>query len=152
MTIRRWRTALLLLGLLLLALGGLTLLQEVSPKRYLGILSWLIAALILHDGIIAPAVFGLSLAFRRLQGRIPVVVIAILQGALVVGGIVTLLVVPEILKKSIGTLSSSILPENYAAHLALFWVALVALLAAAVAGYRWTFVRRQKLRSSANQD
>lgn len=150
MTIRRWRIGLLLTGLALLGLGGLALAQEVNPKRYIGILTWFIAALIIHDGIIAPAVFGATLAFRRVQGKVPVVVIAIVQGALVVGGIVTLLVVPEILKKSIGTLSSSILPQNYALHLVLFYLVLAVLTGAAIAIYLPMFTRRQKLRSSAD--
>jgi hypothetical protein len=151
MAVRRWRIALLLLGLGLLGLGGIVLLQEVNPKRYVGILTWFAGALIIHDGIIAPAVFGVTLLSRRLQERVPAAVIALVQGALVVGGLVTLIVVPEILKKSIGTLSSSILPQDYALHLGVFLVVLAALTAIAIAGYRWMFARRQKLRSPADQ-
>lgn len=151
MAIKRWRIALLLVGLGLLGLGGIVLLQEVNPKRYIGILTWFVGALVIHDGIIAPAVFGVTLLSRRLQHRVPAIVIAIVQGALVIGGLVTLIVVPEILKKSIGTLSSSILPQDYALHLGVFLVVLAALTAIAIAAYRRMFARRQKLRSSADQ-
>jgi hypothetical protein len=151
MAVKRWRIALLLLGLSLLGLGGIVLLQEVNPKRYIGILTWFVGALIIHDGIIAPAVFGVTLLSRRLQDRVPAIVIAIVQGALVIGGLVTLIVVPEILKKSIGTLSSSILPQDYALHLGAFFVVLAALTAIAITAYRRMFARRQKLRSSADQ-
>jgi hypothetical protein len=151
MAVRRWRIGLLIVGILLLGLGGVVMLQEVNPKHYVGILSWFIGALIIHDGIIAPAVFGVSLAFRRAQHRVPAVVIAIVQGALVVGGIIALIVVPEILKKSIGTLSSSILPQNYALHLVIFYVVLVALTAIAIVIYLRVFASRQKLRSSSDQ-
>jgi hypothetical protein len=152
MAVRRWRIALILLGLALLGLGGVVLLQEVNPKRYVGILTWFVGALIIHDAIIAPSVFLISLLSRRAGARVPAVVIAIIQGALVVGGIVILLVVPEIIKKSIGTLSSSILPQNYALNLAVFLVVLVGLTAAAILFYRRVFASRQKLRSSSDQD
>ena len=150
-TVRNWRIGLILFGLALLATGAYVLTDEVNPKRYIGILTWFIGALILHDGIIAPAVFGLTLIFRRMQGRVPAVVIAIIQGALVIGGIITLIVVPEILKKWIGTLSSSILPQNYALHLGLFYVALFALTAVAIGIYVRLFARRQKLLPPTDQ-
>jgi hypothetical protein len=139
-------------GVALLGVGVLVLFQEVSPKRYIGILTWLVAAIILHDGILAPAVFGVSLLSRRLGDRVPAVVIAIVQGALVVGGIITLIVVPEILKKSIGTLSSSILPQNYLLNLVLFYGVLAVVTAAIVVGYYRRFARRANVRSSDVQD
>jgi hypothetical protein len=151
MAVRRWRIGLILLGLGLLGLGGIVLLQEVTPKHYVGILIWFIGALILHDGILAPAIFGVSLLFRRAQHRVPAVVIALVQGTLVVGGIITLIVVPEILKKSIGTLSSSILPQDYGLHLVIFYAVLIVLLAVAIAIYARLFASRQKLRSSDDQ-
>ncbi len=149
---RFWQAGLIAFGLILLAIGVVVLFQEVNPKRYFGILTWLVAALIIHDGIIAPAVFGVSLLSRKLSTRVPAVVIAIVQGALVVGGVVTLIVVPEILKKSIGTLSSSILPQNYLVNLFLFYGTLAAVTAAIVFGYYRRFARRAKVRSSEVQD
>jgi hypothetical protein len=149
---RRWQTGLIAFGVILLGLGVMVLFQEVNPKRYIGILTWLIAALVIHDGIIAPAVFGVSLLSRKLGERVPAVIIAVLQGALVVGGIITLIVVPEILKKSIGTLSSSILPQNYLLNLFLFYGGLVIVTAAIVAGYYRRFARRANVRSSEVQD
>lgn len=151
-TVRNIRVVLILLGVVLLAVGGYVLTDEVKPKRYIGILTWLFGALVIHDGIIAPSVFGLSLLFRRAQHRVAPVVIAIIQGALVIGGIITLIVAPEIIKKAIGTLSSSILPQNYALHLAVFYVILVALTAIAILIYVRLFTSRQKLRPPADQD
>jgi hypothetical protein len=149
MTVRRWRIGLLLLGLALLGLGGLVLLQEVNPKRYVGILTWFVGAIIIHDAIIAPTVFFTSLVLRRV--RMPAVVVAIIQAALVIGGIILLLVVPEVIKKAIGTLSSSILPQNYALHLVVFLVVLGLLTAGAIALYARVFANRQKLRSPSDQ-
>jgi hypothetical protein len=151
-TVRNWRIGLIFFGLALLATGAYVLTDEVSPKRYVGILTWFLGALILHDGILAPATFGLSLIFRRMQAKVPAIVIAIVQGALVIGGIITLIVVPEILKKQIGTLSSSILPQNYALHLGVFYVVLLLLTAIAIGIYLRLFARRQKLRPSTDQD
>jgi hypothetical protein len=151
MAVRLWRVGLLLLGLALLGAGVVVLMQEVKPTRYVGILSWFIGALIIHDGIIAPTVFLITVVMRKRLSRVPTVVVAIIQGALVVGGIITLIVVPEILKKWIGTLSSSILPQNYVLHLGLFYVALVLLTVLAIVAYRAIFARRQKLLSSADQ-
>jgi hypothetical protein len=144
MAIRRWRIALLLVGLALLAVGGVVLLQDVDQKRYLGILLWLAGALVVHDGIIAPVVFLVSIVLRKT--RLPTVVVLIVQGALAVGGIVSLLVLPEIVKKALGTLSSSILPQDYVAHLAVFWAALVVLAALAIAFYAVLFRHRARPR------
>jgi len=151
-TVRNIRVVLILFGLALLATGAYVLTDEVSPKRYIGILTWFLGALILHDGILAPTIFGITLVFRRLQQKIPAVVIAIVEGALVIGGIIALIVVPEILKKSIGTLSSSILPQNYSLHLAVFYVVLFLLTAVAIGIYARLFARRQKLRPPTDQD
>lgn len=148
---RATRILLLLLGLGLLAVGGLVLLQDVSPRRYVGILTWLVAALIVHDVIIAPLVFLATLVARRLQRRIPAAVLAIVSCVLVVGGIVTLLAVPEILKKRIGTASSSILPLDYGTNLAVFWGAIVLLGAIAVLFYRAMVRRVQKTRPPSTQ-
>jgi hypothetical protein len=151
-TTRRIQIGLILFGIALLAVGGVVLLQEVSPKRYVGILTWFVGALIIHDGIIAPAVFGTTLIMRKAAGRISPVVIAIVQGTLVIGGIVLLIVVPEILKKQIGTLSSSILPQNYLLNLVAFIVVLGGIAILAIVGYLRMYASRQKVLPSSDQD
>ena len=148
---RRWQTALVVFGIAFLGLGGVVLLMEVNPARYVGILTWFVGALILHDGVAALAVFGVSIAMRRAGTRLPVAVIAILQGALVIAAIVTAIVVPEILKSGLGTANPTILPLDYGLHLVLFYAGLAALTAAAIAGYR-AVARRQKLRPASSQD
>jgi hypothetical protein len=151
MAIRRWRIGLILGGLGLMAIGGIVALTWLSPHQYPRVIIWLIAALIVHDGIIAPSVFVVSLLARRLSARVPAVIIAIVEGALVIAGIVTLLFLPEVIKKAIGTNSSSILPQNYGLNLVLFYVAMAILTAAAILFYRRLFARRQKLRLPADQ-
>ena len=148
---RRSQTALVVFGIAFLGLGGVVLLMEVDPARYLGILTWFVGALILHDGVAALAVFGVSIAMRRAGTRIPVAVIAIVQAALVVAAIVTAIVVPEILKSGIGTANPTILPLDYGLHLGLFYAGLAVVTAAAVAGYL-VLARRMKLRPPISHD
>ncbi len=131
--VQRWQVGLIVFGVGLLAVGGVVLLMDVKPERYLGILAWFIGALIVHDGIAAMAVFGVSTVMRRAGRRIPAVVIAILQAALVIGAIFTAIVVPEILKQAIGSANPTILPLNYGLNLALFYAALTVVTAAAIA-------------------
>jgi hypothetical protein len=151
MAIRRVRIALILFGLAFMGLGAYVAWIWLSHKQYARVIEWLIGALIVHDGIIAPAVFVSTLIARRLGDRIPAAVIALVQGALVIAGIVTLLFLPEVLKKAIGTASSSILPQNYALNLALFYVVLGVLVALAVGFYVRVFARRQKLLPPVDQ-
>ena len=100
--IRRWQIALVAGGVLFLALGGLTLLMDVSPANYFGIVLWFAGAIIVHDGIIAPLTFAVALVLRRIGRRMPLAVVLITQGALVVGAVISLIVFPEMYKKSLG--------------------------------------------------
>ena len=149
--IRRWQVGLVSFGLALLLVGGVVLLNDVNPSKYLGIVAWFAGALIVHDGIAAMVVFGISVLMRRAGKVIPFGVIAILQGALVIGAIVTAIVVPEILKKSIGSANPTILPLDYGLNLVLFYAGLAAVTAVAIAVY-FVIARRQKLRPSISHD
>jgi len=130
--IDRWRIALVAGGVLLLALGGLVLLDTVSPRRYLGLAAWLVGALVVHDGIIAPSVAGVAVLLRRAGRRAPTAALVIVQGALVVLAVVAIVVVPQILKQGIGTPNPSVLPLDYTTNLVAFSVALVLIAALAV--------------------
>ncbi|GAB2468362.1 hypothetical protein HD599_000559 [Conyzicola lurida] len=141
--IRRWQIALIALGLLLFLVGGITLLNDVNPKRYLGIALWFAGALVLHDGILSFVVFGTNIAMRKTARRVrmPLPAILIVQGALVIAGIMTLIVVPAILKKGIGTGNATLLPLDYGLHLVVFYGVLAAVTVAALAVY---FVVRRR--------
>ena len=147
--IRRLQEALILFGLALLVAGAITLLNDVEPSSYPGIAIWMLGALVIHDGIAAFAIFAVSIALRRASTKIPVAVIAIVQGALAVGAIVFVIVVPAILKKDIGSANSSILPLDYGLNLVLFYLGLI--FVAAIASYG-VVARRQKARPSISQD
>ena len=142
-TMRRSQIALVAVGVLLLLLGGLTLVNDVNPKRYIGLAAWLLGALVIHDGIISLTVFGVNVVMRKTSRRLrlPLPALLILQGALVVAGIMTLIVVPAALKKSIGTGNATLLPLDYGLHLAVFYAALAVVTALALAVY--ALVRRR---------
>lgn len=148
---RRWQTGLILFGIALLVLGAITLLNDVDPKDYVGIAIWFLGALVIHDGIAAFAIFGVSILMRRASRVIPFGVIAIVQGALAIAAIFFVIVVPAILKKGIGSANATILPLDYAFNLALFYVGLALVTAVAIAAYA-ILARRQKARSSSSHD
>ena len=147
---RRVQIVLVVVGVALLAVGGITLLNDVNPKRYIGLTSWLIGALIIHDGIIAPTVFVIILFFRRANKRIPVVFLLIVQGAIVIGSIIALLVVPEILKKAIGAANPTLLPLDYSTNLVVFLIGLAILTGIALGAY--AALSRAKARSPLTQE
>ncbi|MEP6478387.1 MAG: hypothetical protein ABJB03_03265 [Rhodoglobus sp.] len=147
--IQRWRIALVLLGLVLLSIGGITLLDQVPPARYPGIALWLLGALILHDGIGAMAVFGVSVLARRAQ-RIPLPVVLIVQGAAAIVVIVVVLVLPEIVKRAIGTANPSILPLDYIVNLALFCAGVVTAAGVAIVAYLLVTRRSARVRQTGS--
>ena len=149
-TLRRWRIGLVAAGVLSLIVGGLVLLADVAPSNYVGLAVWFLGALIIHDGIAAAGVVAVQIAFRKVGRRIPFVVIAILQGAIVLGAVMALIVFPQIYKSAIGANNTSVVPLDYGGNLVVFYLVLGVLTALAVAGY--LFARRQKSRSSSRHD
>ncbi len=127
-----WRGWLIVAGVLLLGLGGLTFLNDVSFDQYPGVVLWLGGAIILHDGIGAMAVFGVTVIARRTGRVIPFVVLAIIQAAVAIAVIVTVVVAPEIVKSWIGTANPTILPLDYLSNLVVFYAVVAVLTAVAV--------------------
>ncbi|MDN4640626.1 hypothetical protein QCD70_10265 [Agreia sp. PsM10] len=139
------RIALIAIGLAGLFAGAVILVQKERPDQILGVIVWIGAAIIVHDGILSPLLLVIDVWMRRTGRRIPFGVLAIIQGGVVVGAIMSLLVLPEIYKKSIGTKNPTILPLDYGLNLALFWAAVALLTAAACALY----LRRARRRRTA---
>jgi len=142
-SIRSWRIALIAVGLALLVVGGLVLLDDVSPTRYGGILLWFVGAIVIHDGIIAGVVIAVNLVLRKAGRKVPLAVLAIIQGAVVIGAIVALIVFPQIVKQGIGTLNPTILPLDYWSNLAVFYAVLATATAVAIGGYLAAARRRR---------
>ena len=148
---RATRIVLVLLGVALIVTGAIVMQQTVRPVRIAGVVLWLALALVVHDGIIAPIVVGVGALLRRTGRRIPIAVLAMVQGALVIGSVFTLIVGPEIRAKQLGVRNVTVLPFDYAGRLALLWAALAVLTALAVVIYL-AATRRQKLRPATVHD
>jgi hypothetical protein len=154
---RAWRTALLVIGVLLLLLGAYVMVDTVKPVKIAGVALWFLLALIVHDGIIAFVTFGVAFLLRkagllRSTGRgLPIAVLAIVQAGLVVCSVFAIIVLPAVYKKSIGTKNPTVLPLDYGPSLVILWAIVVVLTALAVVGYT-AVARRQKNRPSVSQD
>ncbi|WP_394770524.1 hypothetical protein [Lacisediminihabitans sp.] len=147
---KAWRSALVILGVLLTLFGAYVMLDTVKPVKIAGVALWFLAALILHDGIIAPIVFGVGFALRKVGRSIPVAVLAILQAGLVVASVFAIIVLPAVYKKTLGTKNPTVLPFDYGTRLVIVWVAVAVLTAAAIAVYL-AIAKRQNARPSISQ-
>lgn len=141
------RVTLVVVGALAILLGAWVMYDTVKPKSIWGLLTWLIAAVILHDGIISPIVVGISVGMRRVGRAIPPGVLAIVQAGVVVGCVFSLIVVPEIIRKAKVPKNDTVLSFDYGLRLALFWAAIAVVTAVVVALY--LRVRARRVRASA---
>ncbi|WP_146069414.1 hypothetical protein [Cryobacterium sp. Y11] len=138
---RRMRNIRLVLvggGVLLMAWGALVMFDSVRPARIPGVALWIAAAIVLHDGIVAPIVLAGGIALRRAGRRITGTVVVIVQSGIVVGSIVSLIAVPTLVAKNFAPANPTVLPLNYGLNLGIFWV----VLAAVTVGLSvWAFLR-----------
>jgi hypothetical protein len=108
---------LLPVGGLLMAWGVVGLLRQSASSVPASWLRWLVGGLLAHDLLLAPAVFAVGLAVRRLPPalRPPV------RAALIVSGTLGLMTVPLLLGYGRATQPGnvSLLPGNYPVDLAL---------------------------------
>lgn len=116
---RAARGVLVGLGIVMLGLGAWAFVAQVEPRAYIGLLLWCIAALVLHDGVIAPLTVLVGVLARRAGRRVPYASIAVAQTALLIVALLCALVIPEIVGQHRGTANPTILPLDYAAHLAI---------------------------------
>ena len=127
------RIALILIGVLGLLLGALVLVTKQDPMQIVGVGAWVVGAIVLHDVILSPLVVLAGVLVRRAGHRLPYGLLAIVQGGVIVGAILSLLVVPEIYAKTLGTANPTVLPLDYGLNLALTWAGVAVLTAAACA-------------------
>jgi hypothetical protein len=139
------RVTLVAVGALGILLGAWVMFDTVTPKNIWGLVTWLIAAVILHDGILSPVVVGISVGMRRAGRRVPAAVLAIVQAGVVLGCVFTLIVVPEIIRKAKVPKNVTVLPFDYGTRLALLWVAVAVVTALAVVIYLRVRSRRAPL-------
>lgn len=118
------RGILIALGLGLLAVGAVVMLDDVPPDRYFGIAVWVGTAIVLHDGILAPVVVIIGLGAARYRDRFGRRGVAVAQGALLVGAILTTIALPAIIASARGNPNPTILDGSYVLALAITWMLL----------------------------
>lgn len=116
------RAILILLGAAGLAWGAWVLVDTVRIARLPGLALWVGAAIVVHDAVIAPLVLFAGVLLRRAGRRLAGTVVTVLQGTIVLGSIMTLIVVPEIVAQGLDPKNPTVLPLDYGANLAVFWV------------------------------
>lgn len=112
---RSYRIALGVVGGLLLTFGVFRLVTELDVGDLFVLVVWLAAAVALHDLIIAPITVGAGVALTAVPPRAR----RYLQGALLVGALITIIATPLIARQGTQPESKAILLRDYATNLSL---------------------------------
>jgi hypothetical protein len=113
--VRKYRIALGAAGGLLLTFGAFRLITKLDAGDLFVLVLWLIAAVAIHDGLIAPITVGTGVALTRVPPRAR----RYLQGGLIVGALITVIAIPLIARRGTQPESKAILLRDYAASLSL---------------------------------
>lgn len=120
---RGWRIGLGSAGILLMLFGAFRLFTEIPVEDLVVLAVWLIGALVIHDGVLSPAVVAVGWAISRVtppRGR------RYLQAGLIMAALVTVIAIPMIYRRNSQPKSKAILQQNFGANL----IVLLALIAA----------------------
>lgn len=110
-----WRIGLGVAGSLLLGFGVFRLVTKLDTGDLLSLAAWLVVAVALHDGLIAPMTVGTGLALARVPARARRYV----QGALIVAALITVVAIPLIGRRGTQPDVKALLLRDYAGNLAL---------------------------------
>jgi hypothetical protein len=113
---RRWRLGLATAGILLGLFGIFRLLTQIPGTDLVVLACWLVGALVVHDGILSPAVAGIGWAISRV---VPPRARRYVQAGLIVGALITIVAVPMIYREGSQPKSKAILQQNYGGNLTL---------------------------------
>ena len=100
---------------MLLTFGVFRLITELDAGDLFVLGVWLVAAIAIHDGLIAPITVGTGVALISVPSRCR----RYLQGALLVGALITVIAIPLIGRQGTQPESKAILLRDYGANLAL---------------------------------
>jgi len=118
---RIWRIVLAVLGIGAATYGISQLLTHVPAQSLVLLALWLIAALIIHDGLLSPAVVGIGAALRRYvpdRGR------RYLQFGLIMAAMVTVIAVPMIYRANTQPPSKALLLQDFGINLTVLLAAI----------------------------
>ncbi|RKR73317.1 hypothetical protein [Frondihabitans australicus] len=130
--VRIARVVLVLVGVLVIALGAYTMVTTLKPNRIWGLVTWLIAAVILHDAILSPFVVVVGVLLRRAGRSVHAVALVVAQIAIVVAAVLLSTVLPEIDAKHHVQRNPTVVPFDYVARLAVVEAVLVVIVVAAL--------------------
>ncbi len=148
--IRAARIVLILLGVAGLAWGVWVMVDTVRLERLPGVALWIGAAIIVHDAVIVAAVFFAGVLLRRAARMLPGTIAVVVQGTMVLGAIVTLIVVPAMIAQGLGPKNPTVLPLDYGLNLAVFW-AVIVVVATVISAVLYARSRRANQRPSSRQ-
>jgi hypothetical protein len=133
----RLQLALGIVGVLVILYGIVNLLVHIPIQTLAWVAVWLIAAVIIHHGLVSPVVIAVSSLLRRLisdRGR------RYLQVALIMAVPVTVIAIPMIYRQGSQPPSKALLLQNFTANLGLL---LSIIAAASLVGYAIRVARGQ---------
>ena len=111
-----WRIVLGILGVLVLVYGLVNLGLHIPGSTVVWVAVWLVAAVIIHHGVVSPAVIGVSVLLRRLipdRGR------RYVQAALIAAVPILVIGIPMIYRQGSQPPSKALLLQNFAANVGL---------------------------------
>ena len=112
----RWRVILGILGVLAVLYGIINLLVHIPGQTLVWVAVWLIAAVVIHHGVLSPVVIAVSSLLRRVipdRGR------RYLQVALIMAVPVTVIAIPMIYRQGSQPPSKALLLQNFTANVGL---------------------------------
>lgn len=147
---RAARLALAASGVAAMGFGAVLLLTTQRFEQLLSLAAWLAAAIVVHDGILAPSTTlvtrGMDAAGRMLGGRTR----SLIRIAWATGACLTLLAVPLIVAQARGPRNDSVLAGDYGRDLVLLWATILAITVLAVAVDAWRARRTSARRPSTD--
>jgi hypothetical protein len=143
---KAWRIGLAIAGLLLALFGVFRLVSEIPPGSLILLGTWLLAALILHDAVVAPTTVAVGWVLRRTT---PDRERGYLQSALIMIALVTLVATPMIVLRGSQPPTKALLLRDYAANLALL---IGAITAVSALRYATRLVRDQRAAGQHSAD
>ncbi|MCW2846162.1 MAG: hypothetical protein JWR90_136 [Marmoricola sp.] len=134
----KYRIALAVPGAALLAFGVFRLVTQLEGGDLFALAIWLAVAVALHDGVVAPVTAGTGLLLTRVAPAPR----RYLQGALLAGGLITVIAIPLIGREGTQPRSKAILLRDYGGNLMLL-LGLTAAVALVLYGFRVVRDHRQ---------
>ena len=111
---RAWRVVLAVCGVLVGLFGAVQLIVGTPWTNLLILAGWMIGAVLIHDGVIAPVVVSVGWGIGRV---VPARARRYLQVFLIAGGLVSAIAIPLIARRGTQEASKAILQQDYGTNL-----------------------------------